>query len=486
GAFVATSGGAAEFLSPPEIGNRTIGLSWTADTDDAVFTGNIVLEVDAEYPFIHGVDRPVVDIVSFSIVRELLSYADGERELKRWNRDTGEVLQTVPISSLGNPVDLTIHGSNRYALAAYDDGSVEFWDLEENPDSSRTAQVSPLPLRRVEFLPRVQDESDFRFIAAGEENLVYYMSAIGSTEFTMTVPGGGVEAIAISPNGAYLVTGGVDARLRVWKIDDGRPDSPLSFFVTHPGTIKEIAVDPTSTRMVSVDETGHVIISLLRTGQILGEFDTVVTGGRVATPIFSLPDGAVLSVAQPNGVITVRDGFTGREYLQREVSPDGISAFTMGSDGLRTVLGDPDGKIRVARAGRCIPSASDPICFGGYKIWRNTVPDSSGAVLMREFRFDSDTWTLTSGTHHFVDPDSLVIRVAPPGEEDEDDELRRSGPHNGVPYFYSVTRFDRHYFQGSVFDVNQNSVIEGSTGTRVPSIPRRSSRRPTPGRPFRS
>lgn len=456
----ASSGGAAEFLAPPEIGNRTVGLSWTADPDDAVFTGNIVLEVDEEYPFIHGADRPVVDVAAFNSVREFLSYAEGERELKRWSRDDGEIIQSLPIASPGNPVDLTIHGSNRYALAAYDDGSVELWDLEESPDSSRIAEISPLALHRVEFLSRVTDEADFRFVAAGEENLVYYMNAIGSVGFTMTVPGGGVEAIALSPDGSFLVTGGADARLRVWRIDDGRPDSPLAFFVTHQGTVRDIVIDPTSTRMASIDATGHVIISVLRTGQKLGEFDTDASegAGKLA---YSLPDGAVLSIAQGNGTITIRDGFTGREYRQRQVSTDGITAYTLGSDGLRSVVGDRDGRIQIARAGRCIPSAADPICFGGYKIWRNTVPDTSGKVLMREYRFDSDTWTLDSATHHFNDPDSLVIRVSPPGEEDEEDEIRRSGPHNGVPYFYSVTRFDRHYFQGQVADVNSNSVIDG-------------------------
>ena len=41
------------------------------------------------------------------------------------------------------------------------------------------------------------------------------------------------------------------------------------------------------------------------------------------------------------------------------------------------------------------------------------------------------------------------------------EEIVIAGPHNGVPYFYSVTRFDRHFLNGSVFDVLKNSIIDG-------------------------
>lgn len=449
----------AAFDSPPEVGSRRVALTWPADPDDAVFTGNIVLEVAAEYPFLHGVDHPVVEVVSFAAVREILSYARGESDLLRWNRDNGEIVQTVPIRAGLELTDLSIHGSNRFALAGYEDGTVELWDLETDGAPSTVTPVSPFALRRTEFLPRLQDEADLRFIAAGEDSLIYYMDDPGDVRFTMKVPGGGTEAIALAPNGNFLVTGGRDARLRVWDIRT-RPNSPQSFFVNHRGTVREIVVDPLSARIASADETGQVIISRLDNGVILAQFEVDATGGAPKLS-YSVPNGAVLSVALANGTVAVYDGFNGQLFRERSVTDEGITAFVLGQDGLRSVAGDGDGRLYVLRAGRCQPSLADPVCFGGYKIWRNTVPDSAGAELIREFRFDAETWTLTEATHHFVDPDSLIIRVAPPGEEDPADEIRRAGPHNGVPYFYSVTRFDRHFLNGSVFDVNQNSILEG-------------------------
>ena len=467
------SAGATRFDSPPTIGDREVAFTWPADADDAVFTGNIVLEVSAEYPFLHGVGHSVVDLVPF-VGRDFLSYAEGEDHLVRWNRDDGAVVGTFSLGSDLGPVDLSLHGTGRYVLGARTDGSVEFWDLDNEATPSRIEQISPFPLRRVEFLPRIQDPTDRRFIAAGEDSLVYFMDGLTSVQFTMRVPGGGTQAIAVSPNTDFLVTGGRDARLRVWNIRS-RPNSPQPFFVLHRGTVQDIIVDPLSDRVASVDETGHVIISRLQTGQILGEFDVDATQGP-AKLTYSYPQGAVLSVAQANGTLSVHDGYDGQLFRAREVSPDGITAFAISQDGERTVAGDRDGRVRLLRAGRCQPSLADPVCFGGYRIWRNTIPDSSGAQLIREYRFDSDTWTLNDVTHHFMDPDSLVLRVAPPGEEDPEDELRPAGPHNGVPYFYSVTRFDRHFLNGAVFDVNQNTILEGfyrdpGAGVPTPIVP---------------
>jgi hypothetical protein len=66
-----------------------------------------------------------------------------------------------------------------------------------------------------------------------------------------------------------------------------------------------------------------------------------------------------------------------------------------------------------------------------------------------------------------------------------EEEVQVSGPHDGVPHFYSITRFDRHFLNGSVFDVYPKSIVEGfyrdpGSSEPTPIVPRPRGRGETP------
>jgi hypothetical protein len=86
---------------------------------------------------------------------------------------------------------------------------------------------------------------------------------------------------------------------------------------------------------------------------------------------------------------------------------------------------------------------------------------------------------------YFIDPDSVSRRGADP-------EFDIAGPHNGFPYYYSITRFDKVYSAGSVFEVyvcddpdkerciEQGIFRDPGTGEPLGIIPRRSPRTDPP------
>jgi hypothetical protein len=97
--------------------------------------------------------------------------------------------------------------------------------------------------------------------------------------------------------------------------------------------------------------------------------------------------------------------------------------------------------------GRQVP---DSLKFGGYRVWRSEVPDSSRMMLLREFtRADSVGWTFVGNARQFADPDSIFeIRLvkAKIGYDSVYVRMRVKpnlpGPYNGTGYYYAITYHD--------------------------------------------
>ena len=231
----------------------------------------------------------------------------------------------------------------------------------------------------------------------------------------------------------------------------------------HDATIAEIKFTPDGNRYASVDSSGVVKLWPFRDTQT--PIATIETPALPSPPKleFSIPSGAILFIAQSDGVLRIHDGRTGEFLRQAELTSEGIESMALVPAGTRVFTGTRSGLLLQTRAGRCIPSVDNPICFGGYKVWRNTRPDTSGVELLRVYGFGDSTWSFQGLAREFVDPESIIIRIGPP-EEDADPNVDVSvvaGPHNGIPYYYSVTRFNRHFLNGSVFDILVNDIVSG-------------------------
>ncbi len=458
GILIWTDGDAAEFDSPPLRGDRVVGLRWQPDEDDPIFNGNAVLQILEEHPFVHQPGNRVIAASPIGLTRDAYSYATGENSVVRFNMDTGETVSQLPVQSSEDIIDLGVHASGRFVAALYASGAVEYWDTADDGGSS-VFQAAEFPLEDIVFAEGVSDTLDERFAVAGQSSNIYVYDGPENLLYQMNVPDGATRALAMSRQGNLLFTGGDGMRIRQWDITS-QPQAPAVFFVQHQGSVRNIEVSPLTDRLASVDETGRVIISQVRNGLVLAEFDVDVSAGTPELE-FSNPNGSVLSIARPDGVLELRDGTTGRFFRELLIGNNGITSYAATSDGRSNIVGDDDGRLYLVRAGRCVPSLANPVCFGGYKIWRNTVPDTAGIRLLRVYGFGDSTWSFVDEQREFSDPDSIIARVAPPQEGDPTDEIRRAGPHNGVSYFYSITRFDRQFLNGSVFDVDVNSIMEG-------------------------
>lgn len=451
---------AAEFFSPPAIENRRVQFSWAPDEDDPVFNGNTVLEPLPSPGMVHGAGHAVLLAALFGSTNEAISYAEGENEFLRYRTTDGLVLGRRPLQIDGATVRaLDLHGSGRYILGALDDGTVALWDLSVEGEPDRV-KVTDAPLNDARFATGVFDETDLRFVVAGADSSVYVYQSPSERTFRLSTPDGAPTAVLMVPSATTtrVVAGGTGRNLRVW--DLSAPQSPRKF-EGWGAPIHSLAVTPNLTRVAATDDAGDLRFFTLVTGVQLGQ--TTIPG---VSPViaFAAPEGAVLFVGTSAGALELRDGVSGQLFRSRPTLASAITSLRVARDARRLILGDAMGSVSVVRAGRCVPTPEDPVCFGGYMLWRSTTPLARDAILLRTYNFGDSSWSFAGETRAFTDPDSIIGRVRPPRPDDPDELLDPTviaGPHNGVPYFYSLTRFDRQFLNGAVFPVLRNSIEEG-------------------------
>ena len=476
---------AAEFESPPVVDHRRVELRWRPDADDPFFNGNTVLLISRRFDLIHAPGESVEFIRLTNLTGLGYSYAAGDDVIKQWRISDGTILRELPIPPGEEPIDLAIHPSNASLLMAFRSGRVAIWDTRTQ-DPPSIHEVSDSPLHQVMFFRGTSDPNDRRLIVAGESDTVRVWEDSIRVSHNLRVPDGPTYAVDIDRLSEWVVTAGAGGRARVWQLS--RPFTPRFQTTVHRAPIRDVEISLDGSRMATADDDGQIRLWTFPNATLIDSVDTGVTGAPLLE--FSVPDGSILSAYLPDGRLQLYDGRQLTLYRESDISTSGGTALDIAPEGRPTALGDANGVITIARAGQCIPSAEDPVCFGGYKIWRNTRPDTVGIQLLRVYGFGDSTWSFAGDFRSFVDPDSVILRTQPPQDDEIEDELEQgddpvAGPHDGVPYFYSITRFNRHFLNGAVFDVYPTPIAEGfyrDPGSNAPTaiVPRPAGREQTP------
>jgi hypothetical protein len=288
-------------------------------------------------------------------------------------------------------------------------------------------------------------------MTAGDEDTVRTWNAPGSPWRKISNSGYPVTAAAATANGAYLTLGDPVGNLRVFQPLTSAPI--LARLQGHAGAVQQIVFSSDIKTMASIDATGKLMVWSVP--QWTNRFELQLDRPESAILGIRDPDGALVYTLDRIGFYQIFDGKDGRLYRTADLLLAGeVETAAFGASGRNLFLPLADGTIRTYLTGYCQPSVAQQSCFGGYMLWRSPTPRSEDAVLLRVFGFGDSTWTFTGAERVFTDPDSMIPRSS-------HSEEPLAGPHNGLPYYYSLTVFDRRYLNGGVFDVLLNTVDEG-------------------------
>ena len=150
-----------------------------------------------------------------------------------------------------------------------------------------------------------------------------------------------VFALAIDPNGQWVVSGGTDGDIRVWNL---MSQKELMRLVGHKDSIYTVAYSPDGSRIASASADETVMIWDVETGQQL----MILQGhdDEVESASFS-PDGRQIISASDDSTIKLWDAGTGREIRTLRGHDGWVYSAAFSPDGRKVVSASDDYTVRV-------------------------------------------------------------------------------------------------------------------------------------------
>jgi hypothetical protein len=443
----------ASFSGPPELESRKITWQWEPiPGTDPFFEGNTILDsvntIVGPQP-----DKALRLLRASRDGKKLFGVYAGENRVFVWNVANG-VVQAVLDAPPVDVIDIDVHGTSQLVLGGLADGRIAFWDLRVGTAPEIFTGHTAACWKVRFFGPGLTaNQQDQLFASAADEPRLKIWRSPGDLLATMNLQEP-VLSLDGTSDGVTIAAGDRSGNLRIFTVTLGQwsiaPERPVG----HAAAILGVQFSADRTRAFTIDTQGKLIgWSPKRwTKNFEVQLDpaaSVILGVRD-------PDGALVYVLNDSGLFQVFDGKDGRRYRSATVSGGvPIAAATITDLGRRFYVGMGNGQIRVYRTGFCVPSDSNPECFGGYKIWRSLTPRAEDAVLLKTYGFGDSTWSFVGRERIFVDPDSLIPR----GEHDPiSQDAALPGPHNGMPYYYSITDFRWGYLNGAIFPIGDDPV----------------------------
>ncbi|MET0626524.1 MAG: AAA-like domain-containing protein, partial [Pyrinomonadaceae bacterium] len=146
-----------------------------------------------------------------------------------------------------------------------------------------------------------------------------------------------VEAVAFSPDGKRIVTGGIDDAAKVWDAVTGQE---LFTLKGHKETVADVAYSPDGKQIVTGSHDGTARVWDAATGQqmlVLRGHEGIVSGVAYS------PDGKRIATSSYDTTAKIWDALTGQETLTLEGDSGSLKSVAFSPDGKRIVTGANDG-----------------------------------------------------------------------------------------------------------------------------------------------
>ncbi len=237
------------------------------------------------------------------------AYSGGEdRTIRVWNLAEGKLLRTFTAPT---PVTaLAMVPGGKVLLWGGSDGTVRWLDAADGRERILRKWHNGAVLDLAVFTD--SPSGAVRIVSAAADGAVR-VCTLKSGDLVETPPlvlaghKGPVRALAITPDGATIVTGGDDATVRRWDARDGKLRG-LALTTGHSGSIVAVAISPDGQMILtgSADRTARLFA--LSDGKLLRTFAHPT--GRVRSVAFS-PSGDRIATADERGGLKVWETATG-------------------------------------------------------------------------------------------------------------------------------------------------------------------------------
>lgn len=173
----------------------------------------------------------------------LLSCAD-DGQLKLWNTQSGELIQTLP-GHQGKIFDCVTREADGFMVSAGADRLIRVWDFADNvAKGERINDQARILVGHTDEVRGLACSPDGRYIASGslDRHIRLWDVATGRVVTVVRRHTSHVRTLSFSPGGEYLATAGDEGVVHVWEVGQLAEDSPSGSLVKFSPTSNQLAV----------------------------------------------------------------------------------------------------------------------------------------------------------------------------------------------------------------------------------------------------
>ncbi|GAB1420190.1 hypothetical protein MASR2M15_02740 [Anaerolineales bacterium] len=290
---------------------------------------------------------------------------------------TGEALKSFETDG-GWTFAVDMHPDNQHVIAAFEDNSVRYWDLET--DEMILFQGHVLRPQDVVIAP----DGQFAYSAGDDAVIIQWNLATGVSSNRLIGHRAGLYSVDVSSDGSRLFSGSFDGTVRYWDVDSGAQlkvlrghtdeiwaidafltadgesrlltgsrdttiklwdldeGKLLKVFNGHEDTVYSVAVSPSKERILSAGRDGLLILWDIQSREIIRTLSGHQEFGRVFDASFS-PDNLFVVSGGDEGKIFIWDLTTGEIVRTLEGHGARVRAVAYSPDGRLIASGSQDG-----------------------------------------------------------------------------------------------------------------------------------------------